>query len=214
MRIIPKDHLPDNFQDTTIIKKSTRNRCIKMHSILEKTLSRCNEMYSEYQSHTVQLRDRCQKEGFSLGFEIFFSQLLQFIDQYTSLQEARIKNLQESMHQSIKSSFDDTVIIERILHHLQEKCGQLKPLRVILPHTVKLDAHIDASNFTFSTEENITVQTDLDSIRFPISSIYQKWLDESIQSVDLQSEYLQELLPHLLLSMQRRISLLLDNHNE
>lgn len=212
MRILSKNELPENYKDLKIIKSHDRDRCVKMNTLLERTLSRCNDMYAEYQLETNLLRENCQREGFSSGFDMFFSQLLQFIEQYSDLQNARLETLKESLTQSIKSSFNDTMIVERILHHLHEKCGQIKPLKIILPSNIRLSGHIDHSNFIFSNEENITLQTERDSIRFPISLICQQWMDKAESNIAIQDEYLEELVPQLLNNINKKIQHLIESY--
>lgn len=210
--MISKSELPENYHSAKVIRSSERTRCQRMTSALERTLKRCNEMYAEYESHTVSLRKNSQKEGFTQGFELFFSQLFTFLEEYDKRQNRRLEDLRESIINSVKSSFHDTVIVQRILHHLHEQCGQQKPLRIIIPKQVNLPDGIDLSNYIFSDDSHITLQNDMDSIRFPSSAICQKWLDTADSSIIPRTENINELLPNLLNDINKKINYLIENY--
>ncbi|MCS3431557.1 type III secretion protein [Klebsiella sp. BIGb0407] len=204
MRIIPADNLPSNYQQYTVIKSKERDHYQRMAISLERTLARCNEMYAEYESHTVVLRENSQKEGFSVGFELFFSQLVKFLDDYEKRQCNRLSSFRNKLLTSIKESFNDTVIVERIIHNLQVQSGQEKPLRIIIPGTVKLPEGIDHSNYIFTDDNHITIQNDMDSIRFPIDSICQQWITKSDNTIRPLSLEIDKLIPEFIDSFSQK----------
>lgn len=182
MRTIPKSQLPP-YQHLSVIKCKERTHYHRMATSLESTLARCNEMYTEYESHTMILRENCQKEGFSVGFELFLSQLIQFLNLYENKQNTLLKCYRDKLLTSIKESFNDTVIVERIIHNLQVQCGQQKPLRIIIPKSVKFPIDADTTNYILSNDNYITIQNELDSIRFPIDSVCHQWITEADNEV-------------------------------
>ncbi|WP_299999376.1 type III secretion protein [uncultured Cedecea sp.] len=198
MRMISGNNLPLNYHQHSIIKGKERDHYQRMAASLERTLARCNEMYAEYESHTVLLRENSQKEGFSMGFELFFSQLVDFLEDYEKRQKIRLTTFRSKLLSSIKESFNDTVIVERIIHNLQIQSGQHKPLRIIIPKTVKLPTGADDSNYILTDDNHITIQNDMDSIRFPIDSVCQQWLAESDESIHSLSQEIDKLSPDFL----------------
>jgi len=210
--MISKSELPENYHSAKIIRSAERSQCQRMASALERTLKRCNEMYAEYEAHTITLRKQSQKEGFTQGFELFFSQLFIFLEEYEKRQNSRLEGLRESIINSVKSSFHDSVIVDRILHHLHEQCGHQKPLRIIIPKQVKLPEGADLSSYTFSDDSHITLQNDRDSIRFPSSAICQEWLDSADKVTIARTEDINELLPRLLSDISNKINYLIENY--
>lgn len=206
MRTIISDELPQDFNKHTLIKSNERNRHRSMAAALERTFNRCNEIYTEYESHTVQLRENCKKEGFAAGFKLFFSQLQTMIENYDRLQEARIHSLRENLHNALKSSLQDTVIVERIIHHLEVKCGDQKPLKVIIPKSVHLNEDIDTSHYLFCEENHITVQNDVDSIRFPSDALCHQWLSDAEADTVSLNEDIGDLIPDLLSELVNQLT--------
>lgn len=195
MRTIPESSLPPDFGQRDIIKVKERNHYQRMTSSLERTLSRCNEMYAEYEQQTITLRENSKREGFAEGFNLCFSQLIQFIEEYEKKQTERLNTLQSTLLSSIKSSFNDSVIVERIIHHLQVQCGQQKPLRIIIPRSVNLPEGADDSLYTFTDDSHITIQNDMDSIRFPVDSVCQQWMSQADSAVTSVTQQINTLTP-------------------
>jgi len=206
MRMIHNSNLPPYHHRYSVIKCKERNHYHRMAASLERTLTQCNEMYAEYESHTLILRENSQKEGFSVGFELFFSQLVTFLDDYEKRQNTRLTTLRTKLLSSIKESFNDTVIVERIIHNLQVQSGQQKPLRIIIPKTAKLPDGIDSSNYILSDDSHITIQNDMDSIRFPIDSVCQQWITESDNEIHSLSQEIDELIPAFIDSISQKSS--------
>jgi len=198
MRTILKDNLPLHYNQHTVIKGKERCHYQRMATSLERTLARCNEMYAEYESHTLVLRENSRKEGFSVGFELFFSQMLKFLDDYEKRQLTRLTTFQNQLLSSIKESFNDTVIVERIIHNLQVQSGQQKPLRIIIPKTASLPEGIDRSNYVLTDDNHITIQNDMGSIRFPIDSICQQWIAEADNTIHSLSHEIDKLIPEFM----------------
>lgn len=198
MRMIPKGSLPPDFEQSDIIKVKERNHYQRMTSSLERTLARCNEMYAEYENQTVTLRENSKREGFAEGFNLFFSQLIMFVEEYDRKQTERLNTLQNTLLSSIKSAFNDSVIVERIIHHLQVQCGQQKPLRIIIPRSVKLPDGVDDSHYTFTDDSHITIQNEMDSIRFPVDSVCQQWMSQADNAVVPLTQQINTLTPEVM----------------
>ena len=210
MRVIPLSDLPPESQQLSVIHFKERSRYKRLATALERTLTSCSEMHAEYESHTLTLRENSQKEGFIAGFELFITQLIHFFDDYEKQQNKRLSTLRTTVLNSIKGSFHDTVIVERIIHNLQVQCNQQKPLQIIIPRAVKLPQNIDNSNYIFSDDNNITIQNNMDSIRFPIDSVCQKWLMQADKATSPLSQEMAKLVPKLLLTIINNVT----QHNE
>ena len=204
MRTISENNLPLNYHNHSVIKGKERDHYQRMATSLERTLARCNEMYAEYESHTVVLRENSQKEGFSVGFELFFSQLVEFLDDYEKRQLIRLTTFRNKLLSSIKESFNDTVIVERIIHNLQIQSGQQKPLRIIIPKTARLPEGIVHSNYILNDDSHITIQNDMDSIRFPIDSVCQQWITEADSAIHSLSHEIDNLIPALMNTISQK----------
>lgn len=198
MRTIISGELPKDFNKHILIKSNERNRHRSMAAALERTFSRCNEIHTEYESHSVQLRENDKKEGFAAGFKLFFSQLQSMIEDYERLQDARIHSLRESLHNTLKLSLQDTVIVERIIHHLEIKCGNRKPLKIIIPKSVYLNKDTATSHYLFCDENHITVQNDVDAIRFPSDALCHQWLSDAEADIVSLNDRIGDLIPDFL----------------
>ncbi|WP_312625848.1 type III secretion protein [Scandinavium sp.] len=146
---------------------------------LERTLTRCSEIHAEYELQTVRLRENCEREGFEAGFRLFFDQLTAFIDDYQRLQNQRQAEFRQHVADALHKSLHDPTIVNRIIHHLQEQCGHQKALRIIIPKTVTLPEGADASHYQFTDDNHITVQNDMDAIRFPSESLCREWIQHA-----------------------------------
>lgn len=203
MRTIPVNNLPLNYHQYSVIKGKERDHYQRMAASLERTLARCNEMYAEYESHTLVLRENSQKEGFSVGLEVFFSQLMKFLDSYEKQQHIRLNTFRNTLFNSLKESFNDSVIVERIIHNLQVHSDQQKPLRIIIPKTVKLPEGIDNSNYILTDDSHITIQNDMDSIRFPIDSVCQQLIIDADNIIHSLSQNIDKLIPEFMDSINK-----------
>lgn len=202
MRTITTDSLPEDIDNLVVIKSGERTRHQQMTVALERTLTRCNEIKLQ----AIKLRESYEKQGFEAGFRLFFDQLVTLIDNYQRLQHLWQTKFRHNVGEALKSSLHDPVIVNRIIHHLQEKCGHQKVLRIIIPTSVPLPEGADASNYQFTDNNHITVQNDMDAIRFPSESLCQQWLnhaDEQVTSTDalithLTSDVLREIASQLI----------------
>ncbi|KML20828.1 type III secretion protein [Leclercia adecarboxylata] len=179
MRTITIDELPEDAPRQTVIKSVERTRHQRMTVALERTLTRCSEIHAEYELQTVRLRENCEREGFEAGFRLFFKQLILFIDDYQRLQNQRQTEFRQHVADALHKSLHDPTIVNRIIHHLQEQCGHQKALRIIIPKVVALPEGADASHYQFTDDNHITVQNDMDAIRFPSESLCHKWIQHA-----------------------------------
>ncbi|KFX17948.1 MULTISPECIES: hypothetical protein [Pectobacterium] len=213
MRTITKNELPKNLSKLTLIKSSERARYRRMVNALESTLRRCSEIHEEYESHTVKLRENCEKEGFSTGFHLFFSQLITMLDQYEKLQNLRMVNMREHLIVALKSSLHDPVIVERIIHHLQEKCGHQKDLKIVIPKIIPLPDGVDTSHYQFTDDNHITVQNETEAIRFPSESLCWEWIHYADNEIDSLNKKLNGVIPETLASIATKLTLLCKKEN-
>jgi len=211
MRTISNDELPQDWHKQTLIKSSERNRYRQMATALERTLKHCSEIHAEYESHTVAIRENSEKEGFAAGFELFFSEVIAMLDEYEKCQNARFNALRNNLNNALESSLHDPVIVERIIHHLQEKCGHQKALRIIIPKEVPLPVGADASNYQFSDDNHITIQTDTDSIRFPGGALCRQWLTQAENKIIPMNQNISTLIPELLQDLGSQLLTLSEN---
>lgn len=211
MRTISNDELPQDWHTQTLIKSKERNRYRQMATALERTLTRCSEIHAEYESHTVAIRENSEKEGFSAGFETFFSEVIAMLDEYEKRQQARYDAFRRNVNDALESSLHDPVIVERIIHHLQEKCGHQKALRIIIPKEVPLPVGADASNYQFSDDNHITIQTDTDSIRFPGGALCRQWITHAENEIIPMNQDIAALIPELLQDLGNQLLNLSEN---
>ncbi|UIA88061.1 type III secretion protein [Erwinia tracheiphila] len=198
MRVIDSSSLPDEVIATGLIKSKERKQHTRMTEALERTLTRCNEITDAYQKHTVQLRENCEKEGYTEGFQLFFSQLISMLDEYQKLQDERFEIFQENFNTSLKESFYDPVIVDRIIHHLQEKIGHQRNLKIIIPRRVPIPEGAEISNYRFTDDDNITVQNDSLAIRFPSEYLCTQWVNESMLNLKIINKKIHSLIPDTL----------------
>ncbi|AHM72776.1 hypothetical protein [Yersinia hibernica] len=198
MRTITIDKLPEDLHRQVVIKSSERTRHQRMAVALERTLSRCSEIHAEYELKTVKLRENCEKKAFQAGFQLFFSQLVMLLDEYQRQQNKRQAAFRQQIATALSKSLHDPMIVERIIHHLQEQCGHQKALRIIIPRAVKLPDGADTSNYQYTDDNHITVQNDMDAVRFPSESLCRSWLQLADENIVPLNETINNLTPNLL----------------
>lgn len=198
MRTITLDELPDDLQCQVVIKSSERSRHHRMASALERTLSRCSEVHAEAERRTAALRENYKKQAFQAGFTLIFDQLVLLLDEYQRQQIQRQAVYRRHIATALKKSLNDPMIVERIIHHLQEQCGHQKALRIIIPRAVKLPEGSDTSNYQFTDDNHITVQNDRDAVRFPCESLCREWLLNADENIAPLNDTINNLTPELL----------------
>lgn len=198
MRTITTNELPEGLHRLSVIKSSERTRHQRMIMALERTLNRCSEINAEYESQMVKLRNISEKKGFQAGFDIFFSQLVTMFDEYQRLQHKWQKAFRHQIVTALTTSLQDPMIVERIIHHLQEQCGHQKALRIVIPRQVKLPAGANTSNYLYTDDNHITVQNDMDVIRFPSESFCCAMLQQADEKTVDFNETIKNLTPNLL----------------
>lgn len=205
MRTITIDELPEDLHRFTVIKSSERTRHQRMAVALERTLSRCSEIHAEYELQTISLRENCEKKAFQSGFELFFSQLVTLLDEYQRQQNKRQEVFRQQIATALNESLQDPTIVERIIHHLQEQCGHQKALRIVIPRAVKLPDGVDISNYLYTDDNHITVQNDMDAVRFPSETLCRTWLQQADEKTVAFNETLKNLTPDLLRNLAGKL---------
>lgn len=205
MRTITLDELPDDLDCQVVIKSNQRNRHQRMASALERTLNRCSEIRAEAEQRTVALRETYKKQAFQAGFTLAFDQLVQLLDEYQRQQIQRQAAYRQHIAMALKGSLNDPMIVERIIHHLQEQCGHQKALRIIIPRTVKLPEGSDTSNYQYTDDNHITVQNDRDAVRFPCESLCREWLQNADENIAPLNDTINNLTPELLRNLAGKL---------
>ncbi len=205
MRTITINELPEDLHQKVVIKSSERTRYRQMAVALERTLNHCSEIHAEYESETVRLRENCEREAFNAGFQLFFTQILTLLDEYQRQQVRRQVMFRQHIAKALNTSLCDPTIVERIIHHLQEQCGHQKALRIIIPRAVVLPESADNSNYQYTDDNHITVQNDMDAIRFPSDSLCRTWLEQAEDAIAPLSETINHLTPDLLRDLAEKL---------
>ncbi|HEN3636223.1 TPA: type III secretion protein [Yersinia enterocolitica] len=198
MRTITIDELPEDLHRLAVVKFSERTRHQRMAVALERTLNRCSEIHAEYELQTVRLRENCERQAFQTGFELFFSQLVTLLDEYQRQQHKRQEVFRQQIATALNKSLHDPMIVERIIHHLQEQCGHQKALRIVIPRAVELPDGADISNYLYTDDNHITVQNDMDAVRFPSETLCRKWLQQADEKTADFNETINNLTPDML----------------
>lgn len=205
MRTITIDELPEDLHRLTVIKSSERTRHQRMAVALERTLNRCSEIHAEYELQTVRLRENCERQAFQTGFELFFSQLVTLLDEYQRQQQKRQEVFRQQIATALNQSLHDPMIVERIIHHLQEQCGHQKALRIVIPRAVKLPDGADISNYLYTDDNHITVQNDMDAVRFPSETLCRTWLQQADEKTAGFNETINNLTPDMLRNLAGKL---------
>jgi hypothetical protein len=205
MRTIIINELPEDLHRLAVIKSSERTRHQQMTVALERTLNRCSEIHAEYELQTVRLRESCERQAFQTGFELFFSQLVTLLDEYQRQQQKRQEVFRQQIATALNQSLHDPMIVERIIHHLQEQCGHQKALRIIIPRAVKLPDGADISNYLYTDDNHITVQNDMDAVRFPSETLCRTWLQQADEKTVGFNETINNLTPDMLRNLAGKL---------
>lgn len=205
MRTIIIDKLPEDLHTLSVIKSSERTRHQRMTLALERTLNRCSEIHAEYELQTVKLRENSERQAFQTGFELFFSQLVTLLDEYQRQQLMRQEVFRQQIATALNQSLQDQMIVERIIHHLQEQCGHQKALRIIIPRAVKLPDGADVSNYMYTDDNHITVQNDIDAVRFPSETLCRTWLQQADEKTADFNETISNLTPDMLRNLAGKL---------
>ncbi|WP_210523087.1 MULTISPECIES: type III secretion protein [Pantoea] len=205
MRTITIDELPEDLHRLTVIKSSERTRHQRIAVALERTLNRCSEIHAEYELQTVRLRENFERQAFQTGFELFFSQLVTLLDEYQRQQQKRQEVFRQQIGTALNQSLHDPMIVERIIHHLQEQCGHQKALRIVIPRAVKLPEGADISNYLYTDDNHITVQNDMDAVRFPSETLCRTWLQQADDKTAGFNETINKLTPDMLRNLAGKL---------
>jgi hypothetical protein len=205
MRTITIDELPEDLHRLTVIKSSERTRHQQMAVALERTLNRCSEIHAEYELQTVMLRENWERQAFQTGFELFFSQLVTLLDEYQRQQQKRQEVFRQQIATALNQSLHDPMIVERIIHHLQEQCGHQKALRIVIPRAVKLPDGADISNYLYTDDNHITVQNDMDAVRFPSETLCRTWLQQADEKTAGFNKTINNLTPDMLRNLAGKL---------
>lgn len=183
-RINSKDVYLDT-QYSVVIKAQDRIRNNKMAEALERTLERCNA-----------IRREAVQQGFEEGFRQVMTLLVSFLEHYEQQQIERMRVFRASLSASISESLSDPVIVERVITHMEEVCGQHKPVRIFVPSHIILPDKADRTVVQCGDDNNITVQLGKEIIRFSSGSLVNEWLTSANHDIAPFDSALKAAIPH------------------
>lgn len=213
MRIITSKELPADIYGDVLIKSSQVTYYRRLSSALERTLSQCSDIHFEFESQKNELQENCKKEGYATGLQLFFSQLTKMLDDYEQLYNSRMDTFRSLMIEAVGTSFDDPVIVERIIYHIKRICSQQSMHKVIIPRTVQLPDGADTSNYLFTDSSHITIQGDKDAIRFQSTPLCQQWLEQAALEMTEINENIYKIIPDVLYDIGHRLISLSNEKN-
>ncbi len=214
MRFISSKELPHDIYGKILIKSTMVTRYRNMASALERTLFHCNKIRIESEAHLNETRENFEKEGFSLGLQLFFSQLITMLDDYEQQQSARMKLFEESVMDAVRNSFDDTVIVERIIYYIKKNCCQQNIKKIILPRTVQLPENIEMPHYQYTDDQHITVQSDKEAIRFQNAPLCRQWLVHAKNKTINVNQDISKLIPDVFIDIGLKLINLGEKNKE
>lgn len=198
MRTLSRAELPENCDNEILIKSGARRRQRRLSNALEMTLRRCREIHAEQNKHTVEMRARSEKEGFSAGFQHFFSMLIDMLEAYESLLYERQAIQHQQLQEAITQALHDPIAVERIVTHLHDYFDSRSELTLILPAGLPVpEAHAHLTCLT-TEDEHITLQCGMQALRFPIDTLCQQWITQADKDIQHINQKLNELIPSTL----------------
>lgn len=213
MRIITNKELPSDTYGNVLIKSSLVTRYRRLSSALEQTLNQCSDIHLEFESRKNELQENCKKEGYATGLHLFFSQLTIMLDDYEKQYNLHMDAFRSLMIEAVSTSFDDPVIVERIIYHMKRICSQQNMHKVIIPRTVQLPDGADKSNYLFTDSSHITIQGDKDAIRFQSTSLCQQWLEQAALEMADINENIHKIIPDVLYDIGHKLISLSNQKN-
>ncbi|CAO96961.1 hypothetical protein [Erwinia tasmaniensis] len=214
MRKITENELPTDSYSNILIKSSLVSRYQRLSSALERTLIHCNQIHLEYESRKDELQERYQKEGYTAGLQLIFSQLTMMLDDYEQQHSTRIEKLKSLINDAVRTSFDDPVIVERIIYHIKRICKQQNIRKIIVPRTVQFKDDADLSDYIFTDGSDITLQGDKEAVRFQSTSLCQQWLEQAAVEMSSIDENINKIVPDFLYEMGQKLITLSHKRNK
>ncbi|CCG87057.1 hypothetical protein [Erwinia piriflorinigrans] len=213
MRLITSEELPAETHADVLIKLSQITRYRRLSSALERTLCQCSDIHFEFESRKDELQENYKKEGYATGLQLFFSQLTIMLDDYEQQYNLRMDTFKSLMIEAVSTSFDDPVIVERIVYHMKRICSQQNMHKVIIPQTVKLPAGADKSNYLFTDSSHITIQGEKDAIRFQSTPLCQQWLEQAALEMTEINDSIHKIIPDVLYGIGHKLISLSNQKN-
>lgn len=208
MRKITENELPTHTYSNVLIKSSLVSRYQRLSLALERTLIHCNEIYLEYESRKDELRERYKKEGYTAGLQLFFSQLTTMLDDFELQHNTRIETLNTLVSEAVRTSFDDPVIVERVIYHIKRICSQQNVKKIIVPRTVQFKDNADLSDYILTDGSDITLQGDKEAVRFQSTSLCQQWLEQAAVEISSIDASIYQIVPDFLYEMGHKLIIL------
>ncbi|ADP12400.1 conserved uncharacterized protein [Erwinia sp. Ejp617] len=201
MRFISSKELPNGIYGNILIKSTLITRHRNMASALERTLSHCNKIRIECESRLIETRENCEKEGYSSGLQLFFTQLMNMLDDYEVQQNTRMASFEQSVIDAVQKSFDDMVIVERIIHHIKINCCQQNIKKIIVPRTVQLPDSVEMPNYQYTDDKHITVESEKEAIRFQSAPLCRQWLIHAENKMANINKDISKIIPDIFIDM-------------
>lgn len=204
MRTVTQAELPENCRHAVLIKSSERKRQRRSGHALEKTLLRCREIHAEQDKLMAEARARCEREGFSAGFQCVFNNLLNVLSEYETLQIERRTRQRQQLQEVITQALHDPIVIERIVTHLHEHFDSSSELTLILPAGIPIPEGLPHVTCLTTADEHITLQSGTRALRFPINRLSDEWLAHADSTQDIDQK-ISMLIPMTLNSIMAQL---------
>jgi len=212
MRKIPVNNLPHDLHDRVVVKANERNSYKNMAAVLERTFKQCSEMRKESELNAIVLEEDAKQEGLRLGFQLFISQLISFLEDFYQSYNRCLETYQQQMKAALNDSLNDPDIVNLIVNHLKNECRDNKILRIIIPNKTRLPVGFDTSQYEFTDASHITIQNDLEAIRFPSDALCRQWLEQADFTVQYNDHLIRNLAPEFLRNIADHLITLSNDH--
>ncbi len=195
MRTVSLAELPENYRDQVLIKADMRKRHHRSQDAIEHTLRRCKEIHDEQNRVSAEVKKQKEREGFSIGFHLFFTTILSTLNSYEALQSERRSEQRRHLQEALTHTLHDPVIVEYVIKQLHECCNFSETLTLILPDGLSLPTQLPHMTCLTTQENHITLQCGTCALRFPIESLCQQWMTQADNKMHDVTHQLNALIP-------------------
>ncbi|MFT8211954.1 MAG: type III secretion protein [Symbiopectobacterium sp.] len=189
MRTVSLAELPEDCRNLVLIKSDTRKRLCRSQDAIEHTLRRCQEIHDEQKRASAEVKKQQEREGFSTGFQLFFTTILSMLNDYEALQHERWTKQRQHLQEALTQTLHDPVIVEYAIMQLKEHCNYSDSMTLILPDALPVPDLMPHITYLSTQENHITLQCGTRALRFPIEAPCQQWMaqaDTATQELTLQ----------------------------
>lgn len=195
----------DDDRGRLLIKSAEHTRHHQMARALERTLGHCSEIHAKCASDMEKLRESTKKEGFSAGFQLFFTQIVSLLDNINRRYNQRQTAFRQSLMTALEGSFHDPVVVERIIFYLQEICAPQSALNVVIPRGVTLPDKEKGTNYQYTDDNHITITDGDEVIRFPCEMLCQQWIRETENEYKETDQEIYAIIPEIMAVINEKL---------